>query len=69
MCIYTKSINDQTFVIRQIMEKCYEYNTDLHILLNEIWQAFDNKDRYLLFQLQNFMAYQKNNKSNKDNTK
>ena len=51
------------------MEKCYEYNTDLHILLNEIWQAFDNKDRYLLFQLQNFMAYQKNNKSNKDNTK
>jgi len=31
-----RSINDQTFVIRQIIEKCYKYNTDLYILFIEI---------------------------------
>lgn len=45
MWIYTKQKYQwQTFVMRQIIEKCYEYNTDLYILFNEIWRAFDSKD-------------------------
>jgi hypothetical protein len=27
-----RSTIDQIFVMRQVMEKCYEYNIDLHIL-------------------------------------
>jgi hypothetical protein len=31
---------DQTFSLRTILEKCYEFSVDLHILLIEFKQAY-----------------------------
>jgi hypothetical protein len=40
--------------MRQIMEKCYEHNTDLHMLFTDFRQAFDSIDRNQLFKALEF---------------
>jgi hypothetical protein len=37
-----RSIMDEIFVMRQVMEKCYDYNIDLHIFI-DFRQAFDSR--------------------------
>jgi hypothetical protein len=44
------STSEQPFVIRQVMEKSYEYSMDLHMLLVDFRQAFDNVSRKRLKQ-------------------
>ena len=46
-----RSTSDQIFIIRQMMEKHYEHNRDLHMLLMDFKQAFDSIDRYKLYQV------------------
>ena len=38
-----RSASDQIFIIRQMMEKHYELNQDLHMLFVDFKQAFDSK--------------------------
>jgi len=40
-----KSTMDHIFTMRQVMEKFYEYNKDLHILFVDFKQAYDSIDR------------------------
>ena len=36
---------DNIFVMRQILEKCYEYNIEMHVLFTDFKQAFDSVNR------------------------
>ena len=45
-----KSTINQIFILRTILEKCYEYNVDLHILFLDFMQAYDSISRKALFE-------------------
>jgi len=40
-----RSTTDNIFMIRQITEKCYEYNIDIHNIFIDYTQAFDSIER------------------------
>jgi hypothetical protein len=44
-----KSTIDQIFAMKQILEKCYEYDTDIHCLFIDFKQAFDSINRNELY--------------------
>jgi len=46
-----RSTSDQIFIIRQMIEKHYEHNQDLHMLFVDFKQAFGSIDRYRLYQV------------------
>jgi hypothetical protein len=50
-CGFRKSISttDHIFALRNIMEKCYEYNITLHQLFIDYKQAYDSVNRNKLF--------------------
>jgi hypothetical protein len=50
-----KSTTDHILVIRQIMEKSYEFTKDLHMVFIDYKQAYDSIDRERLWKiLKNF---------------
>jgi hypothetical protein len=56
--------------MRQTMEKCFEYNTDLRMLFIDFRQAFDSMYRNQLFMaLESYGIPEKNNKANKNDIK
>ena len=40
-----RSTVDNIFIVRQIFEKCYEYNIELHNIFVDYSQAFDSVNR------------------------
>ena len=45
-----RSTIDNNHIVRQIFEKCYEYNINLHNLFIDFSQAFDAVNRDKLFE-------------------
>ena len=43
-----RSTLDNIFIMRQIYEKCHEYNIDLHNIFIDLSQAFDTVNRDLI---------------------
>jgi hypothetical protein len=41
----SRSTIDNIFMIRQIIEKCYEYNVDIHNIFRDYMHAFDSIKR------------------------
>lgn len=62
-----RSTIDQIFVMRQSMEKCYEYNIDLHMLFMDFQQAFNSINRRRMLNLKEIQNTQETNPSNGDN--
>jgi len=46
-----KSTTDNIFIMRQILEKCYEYNIEMHVLFIDFKQAFNSADRQKTIQI------------------
>jgi hypothetical protein len=46
-----RSTTDQIFVLKNILEKCYEYNIALHQLLIDFKQAYDSVTRNNLYSI------------------
>jgi hypothetical protein len=40
-----RSTTDNIYIMRQILEKCYEYNIEMHVLFIDFKQVFDSDDR------------------------
>ena len=43
-----RSTVDNIFILRQIYEKCYEYNIELHNIFIDFMQAFDSVNRNII---------------------
>ena len=46
-----RSTMDNIFIMRQILEKCYEYNIELRVLFIDFQQAFHSVDRQRIIQI------------------
>jgi len=46
-----RSTTDNVFIRRQILEKYYEYNVEMHVLFIDFKQAFDSVDRQKTIQI------------------
>jgi hypothetical protein len=46
-----RSTTDDIFIMRQILEKCYEYNIEMHVLFIDFKQDFDSADRQKTIQI------------------
>jgi len=44
-----RSTIDNIFIVRQIYEKCHEYNIDLHNIFIDFSQAFDTVNRDVIY--------------------
>jgi hypothetical protein len=40
-----RSTTDNIFIMRQILEKCYEYKIEIHVLFIDFKNIFDSVDR------------------------
>ena len=46
-----RSTTDNIFIMRQILEKCYECNIEMHVLFIDFKPAFDSVDRQKIIQI------------------
>ncbi|XP_060518453.1 uncharacterized protein LOC132697176 [Cylas formicarius] len=54
-----RSTIDQVFTIKQIMEKCWEFNKELHQLFVDFKQAYDNVCRVKLWEVMEELGFPK----------
>jgi hypothetical protein len=63
-----RSTIDNIFLVRQIFEKCYEYNIELHNISVDYSQAFDSVNRNKIIEcLTKYEVPKKTNKTNLTN--
>jgi hypothetical protein len=46
-----RSNTDNIFIMRQILQKCYEHNIEMHVLFIDFKQAFESVDRQKTIQI------------------
>src|SRR5215469_17341388 len=46
-----RTTTDKIFIMQQMLEKCYEYNIEMHLLFIDLKQAFDSVDRQKTIQI------------------